>query len=207
MVAEQLRLRGILDSRILAAFEMIPRHRFVPEDEREWAYDDFPLLIGSGQTISQPYIVAYMTERLGLTGTENVLEVGTGSGYQAAILSQLVLDVHTIELIPELADKAVMILRELGIKNVHVHIGDGSLGLQDFQPFDAIVVSAAGPKVPQKLLDQLSLQGRLIMPVGDRGFQELILWERKADKFVSTNLLPVAFVPLRGEQGWGNSWI
>ena len=206
MVAEQLRPRGISDPRILSVFESIPRHNFVPESEKEWSYEDYPLPIGLNQTISQPYIVAFMTERLELTGTEKVFEVGTGSGYQAAILSKLALEVFTMEIIQELADKAQKILQDMQIGNVHVYTGDGSLGLPQFSPYDAIIVTAAAPLVPRTLLDQLSPDGRLIMPVGGRGFQELEYWERKGNAFASTNLIPVAFVPLRGQFGWGNSW-
>jgi protein-L-isoaspartate(D-aspartate) O-methyltransferase len=201
MVERQLRGRGIYEARLLAAFESIPRHLFVPEDLRLLAYEDCPHPIGYGQTISQPYIAAYMTRSLGLTGTEHMLEVGTGSGYQAAILSRLVADVHTIELIPALADRAAHILAELGLTNVFVHIGDGSRGWIKEAPYDAIMVTAAAPRAPKSLLNQLAGQGRMILPVGPSGYQDLQLWTRQGDSFSQETLLPVAFVPLRGKEG------
>lgn len=201
MVEYQLRARGISDQRVLEAFESVPRHLFVPEESREWAYEDCPHPIGFKQTISQPFIVAYMTQMLELTGSERVLEVGTGSGYQAAILSRLVAEVHTIELIPSLAERATLTLAGLGMKNVFIHIGDGSQGWTDAAPYDAIIVSAAAPRVPQRLLEQLADHGRMILPVGVSGFQELELWRREGDSFPHETLLPVAFVPLRGKDG------
>jgi protein-L-isoaspartate(D-aspartate) O-methyltransferase len=201
MVEYQLRARGISDQRVLDAFESIPRHLFVPEESREWAYEDCPHPIGFRQTISQPFIVAYMTQMLELTGSERVLEVGTGSGYQAAILSRLVAEVHTIELIHSLADHAAHTLAGLGLKNVFIHIGDGSQGWVDAAPYEAIVVSAAAPRVPKRLLEQLADHGRMILPVGVSGFQELELWQREGDSFSHESLLPVAFVPLRGKDG------
>jgi protein-L-isoaspartate(D-aspartate) O-methyltransferase len=206
MVADQLKPRGIRDPRVLAVFESTPRHLFVPEDEKEWAYDDHPLPIGFEQTISQPYIVALMTESLGLTGSETVLEVGTGSGYQTAILSQLSAVVHTIEIIPELAEKARNTFDVLRLENIHTHTGDGSVGLPQFSPFDAIMVTAAAPRAPRVLLSQLKEAGRLIIPVGSRGYQELELWTRAGTEFESRPILPVAFVPLRGKQGWDSGW-
>jgi protein-L-isoaspartate(D-aspartate) O-methyltransferase len=206
MVAEQLRPRGIRDPRILSAFETIPRHFFIPNEEQAWSYGDYPHPIGFGQTISQPYIVALMTESLVLTGSEKALEVGTGSGYQAAILAMLVAEVHTIEIIPELAERARRAFESLDIVNVHSHVGDGSKGLTEFSPFDAILVTAAAPHIPKPLLDQLSDGGRLIIPVGSRGFQELELWHRNGSEFKSETILPVAFVPLRGEYGWEKEW-
>jgi len=201
MVERQLRGRGIIDVRVLAAFESIPRHLFVPEESQPWAYEDRPHPIGFGQTISQPYIVAYMTQSLGLTGTEHVLEVGTGSGYQAAILSCLAQEVHTIELIPSLADRASHTFADLGVKNIFIHIGDGSQGWMEFAPYDAIIVTAAAPRVPKSLLNQLADHGRMILPVGESGFQELELWRREGESFSQETLLPVAFVPLRGKEG------
>lgn len=201
MVARQLRGYGISNQRVLEAFELIPRHLFVPDEYRSSAYDDRPLPIGFQQTISQPYIVAYMAQLLGLTGIERVLEVGAGSGYQAAILSALALEVHTIELIPTLAERAATTLDELGFKNVFVHIGDGSKGWIETAPYDAIIVSAAAPHVPKCLLDQLADHGRMILPVGQSGNQELELWTRRGESFSHESLLPVAFVPLRGEEG------
>jgi protein-L-isoaspartate(D-aspartate) O-methyltransferase len=201
MVERQLRARGISDQGVLAAFGSIPRHLFVPREERAWAYDDFPHPIGFEQTISQPYVVAYMTQCLELTGAECVLEVGTGSGYQAAILSALALEVHTVELIPALADRAARILAELGIENVFVHIGDGSQGWDESAPYDAILVSAAAPHLPKRLLDQLADHGRMVLPVGGSGTQRLELWRRDGNAFSQEVLLPVAFVPLRGKDG------
>ena len=201
MVARQLRGSGISNPRVLEAFESIPRHLFVPEESREWAYEDHPLPIGFQQTISQPYIVAYMTQILDLAGTERVLEVGTGSGYLAAILSALALEVHTIELIPALAERAETTLTSLGITNVIVHIGDGSQGWIESAPYDAIIVSAAAPRVPKSLLNQLADHGRMILPVGGGGYQELELWRRDGEFFSHETLLSVAFVPLRGKEG------
>lgn len=204
MVAHQLRGHGISDRRVLEAFESVPRHLFVPEEYRSAAYEDGPLPIGFEQTISQPFIVAYMTQLLELTGTERVLEVGTGSGYQAAVLAALTAEVHTIELIPALADRAKTVFEQLGLRNIHLHLGDGSLGWADAAPYDAILVTAAGPRVPKSLLNQLAEGGRMVLPVGARGDQVLELWRREAEQFTHETLLPVAFVPLRGKEGWGN---
>jgi protein-L-isoaspartate(D-aspartate) O-methyltransferase len=201
MVENQLRRRGISNRRVLEAFETIPRHLFVPEEHRHLAYEDSPLPIGFNQTISQPFIVAYMTQLLELTGTERVLEVGTGSGYQAAILSALTAEVHTIELIPALAERARKTLEQIGVTNVSIHIGDGSLGWEQAAPYDAILVAAAGPRVPKPLLDQLAEGGRMVLPVGQRGAQVLELWRREGQNFSHETLLPVAFVPLRGKEG------
>lgn len=201
MVEYQLRARGINDARVLAAFELIPRHLFVPQEAREWAYEDCPHPIGFGQTISQPYIVAYMTQMLELLDTERVLEVGTGSGYQAAILSRLVREVHTVELIPSLAKRAAHTLANLDVTNVFIHIGDGSQGWVKSAPYDAIIVTAAAPRVPKSLLNQLTDPGRMILPVGDSGYQKLELWQREGNSFLQETLLPVAFVPLRGKDG------
>ncbi len=201
MVARQLRARGISDERILAAFETVPRHLFVPEELQPLAYADCPHRIGFGQTISQPFIVAYMLQLLALTGAEHVLEVGTGSGYQAAILARLVHEVHTVELIPELAERAAHILHQLEVMNIFIHIGDGSLGWSESAPYDAIIVSAAAPQVPKSLLAQLADHGRMILPVGRSGAQDLQLWQREGDKFTHEILLAVAFVPLHGQEG------
>lgn len=202
MVEEHLRGRGIHDPRVLAAFERVPRHRFVPPELRAEAYDDAPLPIGSGQTISQPYIVALMSELLHLTGTERVLEVGTGSGYQAAILAHLAAEVHTVELLPALAEGARQVLESLRITNVHIHCADGSLGWPQAAPYQGILVAAAAPAVPPPLLEQLDEGGRLVLPVGARGFQRLETWQRRGERFESADILPVAFVPLRGKHGW-----
>ncbi|MBA4379880.1 MAG: protein-L-isoaspartate O-methyltransferase [Anaerolinea sp.] len=202
MVAEQIAQRGIRDPRLLAVMEALPRHRFVPPDHLVWAYSDGPLPIGFGQTISQPYIVAFMTDALHLTGPERVLEVGAGSGYQAAVLGKMAAEVHTVEFIPELAAQAEAALKELGFANVQVHVGDGSLGWPACAPYDAILVAAAAPRVPQPLLEQLAEGGRLILPVGSQGFQQLEIWEMRAGKYEQESGIPVAFVPLRGEHGW-----
>jgi protein-L-isoaspartate(D-aspartate) O-methyltransferase len=202
MVKEQIAARGVLNPPVLIAMESVPRHLFVPADDLAWAYSDGPLPIGHGQTISQPYIVALMTELMEVEATHHVLEVGTGSGYQAAVLGKIAGDVHTIEVIPELAAQAEMTLTDLGYTNVHVHIGDGSLGWPIEAPYDGILVAAAAPSAPQPLLQQLADGGRLVIPVGSRGFQRLEVWERTGKEFKCRENLAVAFVPLRGEYGW-----
>lgn len=207
MVTEQIMARGVRDRRVLDAMRAIPRHLFVAKEYQAVAYSDGPLPIGAGQTISQPYIVALMTEQLALRGDEVVLEVGTGSGYQAAILGYLAKQVHTIERYPELAERAMKVLAQLGISNVQVHVGDGSQGLPEFAPYQGILVSAAAPRVPQPLLDQLDDGGRLIIPVGGWFGQILERWQRHGERFECHEVLPVAFVPLRGKHGWqGDDW-
>jgi protein-L-isoaspartate(D-aspartate) O-methyltransferase len=202
MVAEQIARRGLRDPRLLDAFQTIPRHRFVSTDQQADAYGDFPLPIGCGQTISQPYIVALMTDLLHLEGDETILEVGTGSGYQAAILSRMASRVHTIERHPQLAENALKLLHELGLDNVTVHVGDGSLGLPEEAPFEGILVTAAAPRPPQPLLEQLADGGRLVLPVGARYYQELQVWTRQVNNYDHETVLAVAFVPLYGEHGW-----
>jgi protein-L-isoaspartate(D-aspartate) O-methyltransferase len=202
MVEQQIAARGVLDQRLLAVMGSLPRHLFVPVDDLAWAYADGPLPIGHGQTISQPYIVALMTELLHVEPTDRVLEVGTGSGYQAAVLGQLAAEVYTVEVIPELAAQAAKVLTDLGYANVHVHAGDGSLGWSEAAPYAGILVAAAAPSAPQPLLDQLVDGGRLVIPVGGRGFQHLEVWNRTGNKFKRRDNLAVAFVPLRGEFGW-----
>ncbi len=202
MVAEQIAARGINDPRVLAAMRQVPRHLFVPNAYREEAYGDHPLPIGEGQTISQPFIVAYMTALLGLQGDEKVLEIGTGSGYQAAVLAHLAREVHTVERLPQLAAQARARLEALGLDNVHVHVGDGTLGLPEHAPYDAILVTAAAPEVPAPLLAQLAEGGRLVAPVGDRGYQHLERWTRRHGRLHREILEAVAFVPLVGEHGW-----
>jgi protein-L-isoaspartate(D-aspartate) O-methyltransferase len=204
MVTDQIAWRGVKNPRVLAAMRSVPRHCFVPEEHRYLAYSDGPLPIGKGQTISQPYIVAFMSEALELKGEEKVLEVGTGSGYQAAVLGALAREVHTIERHASLAELARQTLAQLGIRNVQVHLGDGSQGLPEEAPFQAIMVTASAPSVPQPLLDQLDEGGRLILPVGSRGGQALELWERSGVRFKHKAVLAVAFVPLRGEYGWAD---
>jgi protein-L-isoaspartate(D-aspartate) O-methyltransferase len=202
MVEEQLVERHLRDERVLQAMRQVPRHRFVPPEYRHMAYSDGPLPIGSGQTISQPYIVALMTQLLRLKGDERVLEVGTGSGYQAAVLAHLANEVHTIERHAKLAEQAGAILQELGLGNVHVHVGDGSLGLPELAPFQAILVTAAAPVAPKSLLEQLEQGGRLVVPVGGRMSQFLERWERRGASYEQDVGVPVAFVPLRGKYGW-----
>jgi protein-L-isoaspartate(D-aspartate) O-methyltransferase len=199
MVAEQIQARDISDRRVLAAMRKVPRHRFVPERLRPEAYDDHPLPIGEGQTISQPYIVAIMSELLQLRGGERVLEVGTGSGYQAAVLAELAGEVYTIEILEPLARQAGATLRELGYPGVVVRAGDGYLGWPEAAPFDAIIVTAAPDHIPQPLVDQLKIGGRLVIPVG--GFsQELLQCVKTPNGLVSRSVIPVRFVPLTGEQ-------
>ncbi len=199
MVAAQIESRGIKDTRVLSAMRRVPRHLFVPEELRSHAYDDEPLPIGEGQTISQPYIVAYMTEALGLKGNERVLEIGTGSGYQTAVLAELVPEVYTVELLGGLSSRAQSVLERLGYSRLHFRVGDGTFGWAEFSPYDAIMVAAAAVSVPRHLQDQLGESGRLIIPVGS-GFQELVLIRRAGQGFSRTKLLPVRFVPLISTQ-------
>ena len=202
MVEEQLIRRGIVDERVLEAMRRVPRHLFVPEHLRHLAYRDSPLPIGEGQTISQPYIVALMTQALELKGSEKVLEIGTGSGYQAAILSLLAREVYTVERILSLARRAERILARLGYTNVRVKVGDGSLGWPEHAPYEAIIVTAATEQVPPPLREQLADGGRLVAPVGGRWSQTLIRLRRRGDQFVREHLTAVVFVPLVGEYGW-----
>ena len=202
MVERQIKARGITDAKLLEVLRQVPRHQFVQSADARCAYMDRPLPIGAGQTISQPYIVALMTQELELDGSEKVLEVGTGSGYQAAVLSKLVAEVHTVERKPGLAKRAKSILESLGFTNVFVHIGDGTLGWPEAEPFDRIITTAAAPKVPQPLLDQLRTGGKLIIPVGNRWRQILELWKREENEFLKKEILPVVFVPLVGKEGW-----
>jgi len=202
MVADQLVRRGIRDPRVLAALGKVPRHRFVDEALTSRAYGDYPLPIGERQTISQPYMVALMTEALELTGQERVLEVGTGSGYQTSILAELCSKVYSIERIKSLADRAIRRLDGLGYYNVLVRVGDGSLGWPDEAPFDAVLVAAAAPKVPETLLAQLALGGRLVMPVGDAYSQVLRKAVRRETGIEWLDLGGCVFVKLIGEQAW-----
>jgi protein-L-isoaspartate(D-aspartate) O-methyltransferase len=202
MVETQLRKRGVKDERVLRAMAQVPRHEFVPPQFRDSAYSDEPLSIGGGQTISQPYIVASMSAALGLTGSEKVLEVGTGSGYQAAVLSLLAKDVYSIEARSQLAQSAAERLQRLGFRNVHVHSGDGTLGLKESAPFDAILVAAAAPAAPQPLLEQLTDGGRMIVPIGSEEQQYLVLFTRHGNDFTSARREGCRFVPLVGRYGW-----
>ncbi len=195
MVTTQIKSRGIKDTNVLEAMEKVPRHVFVPENMRKVAYNDEPLPIGDGQTISQPYIVAYMTEVLQLSIEEKVLEVGTGSGYQAAILAEIAKEVFTVEIIDGLSKNAQEVLQAEGYTNIHFRVGDGSYGWEENAPYDAIMVTAAPPEVPKALQDQLKIGGRMIVPVGD-AFQELVLIVREKRRFKKKKLLPVRFVPL-----------
>jgi protein-L-isoaspartate(D-aspartate) O-methyltransferase len=203
MVSSQIEPRGIHDPRLLNVLRRVPRHRFVPEEQQEMAYDDNALGIGSNQTISQPFIVAYMTNLLQLQGDETVLEIGTGSGYQAAVLANLASYVHTIERHESLAWKARQVLAELGYHNIFIHLGDGALGWAASAPYHGILVTAAAPAPPQPLLDQLDPHGgRLVLPVGERTGQVLQVWQRHGNEFSTTQEISVSFVPLRGKYGW-----
>lgn len=202
MVEEQLRSRGIHDERVLAAMAKVPREEFIPNEDAANAYGDFPLAIGEGQTISQPYIVAAMVEELELDTEDRVLEVGTGTGYEAAILGELAADVWSIERHAELADKARVILRRLGYNSVHVLHGDGSLGLVEHAPFNKILVAAAAPRVPETLVSQLADGGRLVVPVGTRSEQQVEVIRKLGDQVSITKHDLCRFVPLVGAQGW-----
>lgn len=202
MVEEQLRSRGIRDARVLAAMARVPREAFIASEDAANAYGDFPLPIGTGQTISQPYIVAAMVEALELRPEDRVLEVGAGTGYQAAILGELAAEVWTIERHPELAGKAREILQRLGYANVHVVHGDGSLGLPERAPFNKILVAAAAPRIPEALVSQLADGGRLVVPIGTRLEQQVEVIRKLGNQISVTEHDLCRFVPLVGEQGW-----
>lgn len=204
MVDTQIAARGVTSRAVLDAMRRVPRERFVPEAEQAFAYDDTPLPIGEGQTISQPFIVAYMIEALELSGGEKVLEIGTGSGYAAAVLAEIAGEVHTVETIEVLAKRASKILNELDYQHVHVHHGDGTLGWPSEAPYAGIVVTAAAPAAPAALKTQLATGGRLVVPVGTtRWYQELQrITRRENDQYETEDLTGVRFVPLIGEQGW-----
>ena len=199
MVQQQLVTRGIKDARVLAAMAKVPREEFVPPESRAASYEDGPLPIGYAQTISQPYIVAFMTEQLRPKPSDRVLEVGTGSGYQAAILADLVSEVYSVEIVEPLAKSAEATLQRLGYKNVHLKIGDGYQGWPEAGPFDAIIVTCAPDKVPQALIAQLKDGGRMVIPVGDRFAQQLYLLEKKDGQLKQSATLPVRFVPMTSE--------
>lgn len=203
MVERQIRARGVSDPLVLAAMRKVPRHLFVPEDYAGAAYDDRPLPIGEGQTISQPYMVAIMTETLKLEGNEKVLEIGTGSGYQAAILAEIADHVVTVERKDGLKERATRLIRELGYVNVEAVTGDGSRGYPARAPYDAIIVTAGAPRVPELLVEQLAAGGRLVIPVGNTFHQTLTRVTRTAEGEQTENLEGCVFVPLIGEYGWG----
>ncbi|HVN65355.1 MAG TPA: protein-L-isoaspartate(D-aspartate) O-methyltransferase [Methanomicrobiales archaeon] len=202
MVEEQIRARGISNERVLAAVEQVPRHLFVPENLRREAYEDHPLPIGDGQTISQPYIVALMTDLLDPHAGDRILEIGAGSGYQAAILAELATEVITIERIPAVAARARRNLSAAGSRPVEVIVGDGTLGYQVKAPYNGILITAGTPEVPQPLIDQLADRGRLVAPVGTRGVQELVRLVREGGGIRQEGHGAVVFVPLIGEHGW-----
>jgi protein-L-isoaspartate(D-aspartate) O-methyltransferase len=197
MVERQIRQRGVTDTRVLSAMETIPRERFVPTDTRSQAYDDVPLAIGFNQTISQPYIVAYMTDVLDVRESHRVLEIGTGSAYQAAVLATLAREVWTIEIVPVLAAAATDLLPSLGLSNVHVQLGDGYSGWPEQAPFDRIMVTAAPDNIPEPLIEQLAVGGRLVIPVGSQGGpQWMMVVEKSANGVERNRTIPVQFVPL-----------
>jgi len=201
MVYQQIQARGVSDKQILKAFLNVPRHEFVSPEYVEFAYNDYPLSIGEGQTISQPYIVAYMTDILDLNATDRILEVGTGSGYQAAILSQICDSVFTIELFESLSKKAEKVFKKLGYKNIYSKIGDGYQGWKEKAPFDAIIVTCSPTHVPEPLKEQLAEGGRMIIPVGEGRVQQLVLLQKKNGKIREKDVLPVRFVPMLDYKG------
>lgn len=201
-LVETLQTSGISDLAVLRAFELTPRHGFVPSGVRHRAYEDAPLPIGSGQTISQPSVHARYLQLLRLTGHEKVLEIGTGSGYQTVLLSHLAAQVFSVERVPELLERARQAIRDCGVQNVSLMLGDGTLGWREYAPYDAILISAAAPDIPAPLLGQLAEGGRLIAPVGDRDEQMLVLVVRRGENFERRDIVPVRFVPLLGTHGW-----
>lgn len=201
-LVETLQAKGIRDLAVLRAFEMTPRHQFVPTGLRHRAYEDAPLPIGNGQTISQPWVHARYLELLHLTGRERVLEIGTGSGYQTVLLAHLTAQVFSIERIPALLQQARENIQRAGVNNVSLLLGDGTIGWREYAPYDAILVGAGSPTIPQPLLDQLAEGGRLLIPVGDREEQKLIVAERKGGQITQRDEVPMRFVPLIGHHGW-----
>lgn len=201
MVEAQLSNRGIRDQRVLNAFHKVPRHSFIPQEEQKDAYSDFPLPIGNNQTISQPYIVALMTESLDLSGQEKILEIGTGSGYQTAILAELAQEVYTLERITELSQNAQKILSELGYKNIRFKVDDGTLGWKEEEPFDRIIITAYCPEIPEPLIEQLNETGKIILPLGDTFSQMLTIAEKNHGKLIYRDLCSCVFVPLVGIHG------
>jgi len=207
MVSKQIEKRGIHSQRVLAAMRAVPRHEFVPYEYQKNAYEDRPILIGKKQTISQPYIVALMTQLLELQAEDTVLEIGTGSGYQAAVLAELAGHVYTVAPHQELARNARAVMDTLNIHNVTLHQGDGSEGWPEHAPYNAIMVTAAAPEAPRPLLAQLREGGRLVIPVGGAGAQYLQVWRKKMGKYDHETIVPVSFVPLRGKLGWEEDWV
>ena len=202
MVETQLRARGLHDPKLLQAFLDVPRHAFVPPDRQADAYADRPIPIGVGQTISQPYIVALMLQQLRLLGHERVLEIGTGSGYQTALLAHLALEIYSVERLPALAETAERRLEQLGLLNVHLTVADGSLGWGEHAPYDGIIVGASVPRIPPSLLAQLGDRGRLVLPVGTAQEQTLTVAERQGSSIRTTPVAGCSFVPLIGEESW-----
>jgi len=202
MVDTQIISRGVKDPRVIAAMRKVPRHLFMDESAWYKAYDDMALPLGEGQTISQPYMVAVMTELLDLGGDERVLEIGTGSGYQAAVLAELSREVYTIERVQSLSDRAGKVIAELGYVNIHMKVGDGTLGWPEAAPFDRILITAAAPAAPEPVVDQLSEAGILVAPVGDRFSQQLVKLLKQRGKLLEEYQTPCVFVPLVGEYGW-----
>lgn len=205
MVSAQLIPRGIRDGRVLDAFRSVERHEFVPKNLAKEAYADYPLPIGDGQTISQPYMVALMTEQLGLRGKEKVLEIGTGSGYQTAVLAGLAAEVYSIERFESLAQKARQALERLGYENITIKTGDGTLGWQERAPFDGILVTAGAPKAPKSLIDQLRERGRMVIPIGGNYGQVLTVIEKKKNDVSYKEICDCVFVPLIGQEGWARA--
>lgn len=202
MVDRQLIPRGIRDTRVIRAMRTVPRHLFMDEAQRAGAYDDMALPVGEGQTISQPYMVAVMTELLDLRGGEKVLELGTGSGYQTAILAELSLEVFSIERIQRLSERAGKVLESLGYGNIHFRVGDGTLGWAEVSPFDRILITAGSPEIPEPLIGQLSEGGIIVAPVGDRFSQQLVKATKQNDRLSTDYHVPCVFVPLVGKHGW-----
>lgn len=203
MIEEQLIPRGISDKLVLAAFRKVPRHEFVSKDFLQSAYNDYPLPIGENQTISQPYMVALMTQSLNLKGNEKILEIGTGSGYQAVILAQIVKEVYTVERFKDLADTAANVFKRLGYENIKIKVGDGTLGWEEFAPYDGIIVTAGAPGIPESLLKQLKDGGRMLIPIDSGGFGQTLMLVEKIGKNIRTSeMCGCMFVPLVGKEGW-----
>ena len=202
MVEEQLIPRGISNERVLEAFRTVERHMFIPVELQDSAYEDHPLPIGEGQTISQPYMVALMTQCLDLKGDEKILEIGTGSGYQAAILATIVKEVYSVERVELLAKRAESVLKKLGYNNVKIKVGDGTLGWREYAPYDGIIVTAAAPKIPDTYTEQLNIEGKLVIPTGTMFSQILTVAEKKTDGIQAREICGCVFVPLVGKDGW-----